>query len=81
MTSMRAWRVVAPGPDVSMAMKQSFMSVPQPGPGEVLASEAFRSGQYDTSSIPGWPLASNKDSNKGSAKAGDKTSDRASAKA
>ena len=31
-TTMRAWRVVAPGPDVSTAMEQVFTPVPQPGP-------------------------------------------------
>jgi alcohol dehydrogenase, propanol-preferring len=35
---MRAWRVVAPGPDVASAMKEGFWSVPQPGPGEVLVA-------------------------------------------
>ena len=33
---MRAWRVTAPGPDLSTAMEQSFTSVPQPGPDEIL---------------------------------------------
>jgi propanol-preferring alcohol dehydrogenase len=35
---MRAWRVVAPGPDIASAMKDGFRSVPQPGPGEVLVA-------------------------------------------
>jgi alcohol dehydrogenase, propanol-preferring len=33
---MRAWRVTAPGSDLSTAMEQSFKSVPQPGPDEIL---------------------------------------------
>jgi alcohol dehydrogenase, propanol-preferring len=36
MTRMRAWRVTAPGPDLSTAMEHGFTPVPQPGPGEIL---------------------------------------------
>jgi propanol-preferring alcohol dehydrogenase len=33
---MRAWRVTAPGPDLSTAMELGVKPVPQPGPGEIL---------------------------------------------